>query len=88
MPIILLGLFAPRLTLFILWLFSGYIARSQISGALAVLGFFFLPATTLAYVIAKVSLDGVQDLGLVLVIVGVFIDLGSHGGGAKRSRRG
>lgn len=87
MPLLLLGLFVPRFTLFVLWLFSNYIDRSQISGGIATLGFFFLPATTLSYVIAKVSLDGVQDLGLVLVIVGVVIDVFVHGDSGRRGRR-
>lgn len=87
MPLLLLGMFAPRFTIFVLWLFSNYMARSEIAGWVAVLGFLFMPTTTLAYAIAMVSLDGVQDFGLVLVIIGVFVDLVLHGDTGRRGRR-
>jgi hypothetical protein len=78
-PLILLGLIAPRVTLVILWLFTSYLARAFGSFVWPLLGFIFLPATTLSVAIARVSLDGIEGWGLALVIVGVLIDAGSHG---------
>jgi len=48
-----------------------------------VLGFLFMPYTTCAYAFAVNSLGGLQGWGLAALIVGVLLDLGSHGGGAS-----
>jgi hypothetical protein len=45
------------------------------------LGFFFLPTTTLAYAVAENELDGLSGWGLALVIFGALLDLGIWGGG-------
>lgn len=86
MPLILLGLIAPRVTIVVLWLFTNYLQRAFDSFVWPLLGFFFLPATTLSIAIARVSLDGIEGWGLALVIFGVFIDLGSHGRASTHRR--
>ena len=51
------------------------------------LGFFFLPITTIVYawmVNNNMPLDG---FNLVILIVAVLLDAGSHGGGARYYRR-
>ncbi len=82
----ILALITPRFVLVILWLFTNYLARAYDSFIWPLLGFFFLPATTITYAIAENELDGVRGWGLVLIILGVLVDLGMLGGGA-RSRR-
>ena len=53
-----------------------------------ILGFLFMPYTTLAYMAAMLKNHHTVDGGwLVLVIVAVFIDLGGQGGSARRRRR-
>jgi hypothetical protein len=85
--VILLGLLWPRVVLFILWVFTNYLSRAFHTFVWPTLGFFFLPTTTLAYAIAQNAFDGVRGVGLFLVILGVLLDFGIIGGGA-RSRLG
>ena len=82
-----LGLLWPRIVLAILWIFTNYLSRAFHTFVWPTLGFFFLPTTTLAYAIAQNAFDGVRGVGLFLVIVGVLLDFGVIGGGA-RSRLG
>ena len=86
-PLILLAFFTPRLVLFVLWLFTNYLSRAYDGFLLPFLGFLFLPATTLAYAIAQNDLGGVNGLGLVVVLIGLAIDIGLLGGGARQRRR-
>ena len=86
----LLALFAivsPRLAIFLVWLFSNRIAVAIHSGWLALLGFLFLPWTTLAWVIAYEPVKGVSGFGWFLVILAFLFDLSSLFGG-DRARRG
>ena len=50
------------------------------------LGFFFLPATTVAYAIARTELGGVSGLGIVVLIIGFAVDIGLLGAGARQRR--
>jgi hypothetical protein len=52
------------------------------------LGFFFLPTTTLTYAIAENETGGFEGWGAVLIIVGVLFDLGIWGGGRGLFNRG
>ena len=84
--LILLAFFTPRIVLFILWLFTNYLSRAYDSFLLPFLGFLFLPATTLAYAIAQNELGGVNGPGLIVVLIGLAIDIGLLGGGARQRR--
>jgi len=84
--LILIALVGPRLTLFVLWLLTDYLSRAFDSFVLPFLGFLFLPWTTLAYAIAQNELGGVNGLGLVVVLIGLAIDVGLLGGGARQRR--
>ncbi len=84
--LILLGFFTPRIVLFILWLFTNYLSRAFDGFVLPLLGFVFLPATTLAYAIAQNELGGLNGLGIVVVLIGLAVDIGLLGGGASRRR--
>jgi len=86
--LVLLALVGPRFALFVLWLFGSYLSRAYDSFLIPFLGFIFLPWTTLAYAFAQNSLGGMSGLGLVLVIVGVLVDIGVLGGGARQRRPG
>ena len=85
--LVLIGYFVPRLTLFFLWLLTNYLGRAYQTHIWPLLGFFFLPYTTLAYAIAMNAFGGIQDLGLVLFVLGVLLDFGALGGGAHAHRR-
>jgi hypothetical protein len=83
----LVGLITPRVVMVLLWVFTNYLSRAFDTFIWPLLGFFFLPTTTLAYAVAQNSFDGLRGVGLVLFILGVLIDFGMLGGGARSRRR-
>ena len=83
----LIALVAPRLAIFLVFLFSDYLGTAYETWIVPFLGFLFLPLTTLAYAWAINTRGSVQGFALVVVIVAVLIDLGIVGGSAHRRRR-
>lgn len=81
----LLGAIAPRLALILMWLFTDLLGRAFDSFIIPLLGFIFLPLTTVIYVF--VGPNGLGTFDWILLIIGVLIDLGSYGSGAY-GRRG
>ncbi len=81
--IALIAAFFPRLVLIGLAIFSDYLPRAFGGWLWPILGFFFLPFTTLAYAFGKNSNGSIDGWYLVLMIVAVLMDLGIIGGGAK-----
>lgn len=83
----IVGLITPRFILFILWLFTNYLNTAFSSGWWGVLGFLFLPTTTIAYAIAQNEFTtvtgGVEATGIVLIVLGIVIDLGLLGGSGR-----
>src|SRR5215471_12188032 len=83
-----LAVFLPRLALVLVWLFSNYLGEAYQTFLWPLLGFFFLPLTTLAYAWAWHYGNGsVNGLGLVIVVLAVLIDLGLLGTGESSRRR-
>jgi hypothetical protein len=82
--LLLVALVGPRLGLAVLWLFTDYLNRAFDSFLLPLLGFIFLPWTTLAFAVAQNSFGGLHDIGLLLVVLGVLADVGVLGGGARQ----
>jgi hypothetical protein len=82
-----LALSVPRLVLLVLWLFTDYIGRAFERNVWFLLGFVFLPCTTLAYAWARNSNGTVEGGYLAVVIVGVLFDLGIIGFGPRARRR-
>jgi hypothetical protein len=82
----IVGLITPRVVLAILWIFTDYLSRAFETFLWPLLGFFFLPTTTLAYAVATNSLGGFEGWGLVVLILGVLLDFGVLGGGARARR--
>jgi hypothetical protein len=84
------ALFFPRLVIILLVLFSDYIGNAYQTWIWPLLGFIFLPLTTLAYAWAFHSTGGaVQGGWIIVIIIAGLIDLGIIGGGAssKHTRR-
>jgi hypothetical protein len=85
--VVLFALITPRFILFLLWLFSNYLNRAFSSGWWGVLGFFFLPTTTIAYAVAKNEFStpsgGIEAAGIIVIVIGVAIDLGLLGGSGR-----
>lgn len=79
----LIGWFAPRLTLFLLWLFTTW-TDVIAPWWLGVLGFLILPYTTLAYTLIHHYSGSVETVThLVLLIIAFVLD----GGIYAKSRR-
>ena len=78
----------PRVALVLIFLFSNYLQRAYHGLILPLLGFFFLPLTTLAYAWMVNTGRPTAGVNLVILIVAVVIDLGGLGHGASRRRRG
>lgn len=85
-PILLLFLLGPRIVLALLFFLSNYITRAYHGLLLPLLGFIFLPWTTLAYAWIVNTGHHVDGLYLILIVVTVVVDLGAHGGGYRHSR--
>lgn len=84
----LIALFLPRFAIILVVIFSDYIGRACETILWPLLGFIFMPMTTLAYAWAHNSTGGnVSGAYLFVVIVAALIDLGTVGGGAKSKRR-
>ena len=83
--IALLALIGPRVALVFTWIFSGMIGRAIDSWLVAVLGFLFLPWTTLAYVVFYDVGAGREVVGFEWFLVGLafLVDLGSYVGGRR-----
>ena len=90
MPCLLaiLALLTPRVVILLVWIFSNYLGRAYETALWPVLGFIFMPLTTLAYAFAMNENAGhVSGIYLVVVVLAVLVDLGMLGGGASRRRR-
>ncbi len=85
--IALIALLAPRLAIVLVVLFSDYIGTAYQSVIVPLLGFVFLPLTTLAYAWAIHSRGSVEGFQLVIVVLAVLIDLGIVGGSARGRRQ-
>ena len=81
------GLFIPRLVIALLALFTSYLSVFD-SFLWPLLGFFFLPTTTLAWAWAlHTPRHAVGGVNLIIVILAVCVDLGIIGGGRSRLAR-
>lgn len=89
MPCLLaaLALLLPRFVMILLVIFSDYMGNAYQTILWPVLGFIFMPYTTLAYAFAMNSNGSVSGFYLVVVIIAVLFDLGSLGGGGRASHR-
>lgn len=78
-----IALAAPRLAIVLVVIFSDYIGRAYETTLWPLVGFFFLPLTTLAYAWSMNTRGEVTGLGLVAVVLAVGVDLGLLGTGAR-----
>jgi hypothetical protein len=83
----LIGLFSPRLAIFLLAVFTNDLSRAFDSWLVPLLGFFLLPWTTLVYTLLWTTSRHVDGVEWVLVGAAVLLDIGVVGGGQGRFRR-
>ena len=84
--LLILFLAFPRVALVLLFLFSNYLQRAYHGLILPIIGFLFLPLTTLAYAWMANTGRPTSGVNLLILIVAVVIDLGGLGHGASRRR--
>jgi hypothetical protein len=78
----------PRAALALMWFFSTYLQRAFHGGlVLPVIGFIFLPLTTIVYAWELNSGMPTTGVNLLWLLIAVIIDLGGLGGGARRQLR-
>jgi len=89
MPCLLaiLVLIFPRIALVLLFLFSRYLEHAYHGLHLPLVGFLFLPLTTLAYAWMVNTGRPTVGINLIILIVAVIIDLGGLSGGEYHRRR-
>ena len=84
---VLFGLATPRLVMLVLWVFTDYLSTAFGGWVWPTLGFFALPTTTIAYAIAQnefsTPLGGIRGTGIVVIVLGVLVDFGLFGAGAR-----
>ena len=71
----LMGAFAPRLAFLLLWIFTPLVNRAFSFWLWPLLGFFFLPFTTLMFVLVIGPLGSTNFWGWLTVFLGLLIDL-------------
>lgn len=84
--VFLLSLIGPRLALGYVWIFTTLVDRAYDNVLIPVLGFVFLPWTTLIYALSYDG-TGVSGVGWFFVALGLFADVGSHAASARQRRR-
>ena len=87
--LLLLVLAFPRVVMALLFLLSNYLQRAIDNLLVLILGFLFLPVTTLAYAWLVNSHRPLTDgTNVIVLILAVLIDVGGLGGGEwhRRSR--
>ena len=86
--LVLIGLVAfPRIALVLLFLSSNYLQRAYHGLLLPLLGFLFLPLTTLAYAWMTNTRQPIAGINLLILIIAVVIDLGGLSGGEYHRRK-
>jgi hypothetical protein len=85
--LVVFAIITPRFILLVLWLFTDYLNAAFSSGWWGILGFFFLPTTTIAYAIAQNEFTtiggGIEAAGIIVIVLGIVIDLGLLSGSGR-----
>jgi hypothetical protein len=77
----------PRIVLVLMWLFSSILDRAYHGLVIPLLGFIFLPITTIVYAWMATNGMPMQGFNLIILVVAVLLDAGSHSSGAGYYRR-
>ncbi len=85
----LLTVLTPRVVLVLMFLFTDYLGRAYHGFLIPLLGFIFLPLTTIVYAWLMNAHHPIDGVHLVILVVAAVIDVGGVGGGHySRRHRG
>jgi hypothetical protein len=85
---VLFAVLLPRVVMVFVFLLTSWFSQAYHTVIWPVLGFIFMPYTTLAYMVAMLENHHQLTGGwIVLIIVAVVLDLGGLGGSARWSGR-
>lgn len=82
--LLLLVLAFPRVILVLMFLMSNYLQRAYHNLLIPVLGFIFLPLTTIVYAWEVNSHMPLTGVNILLIVIAAIIDVGGLGGGYSR----
>jgi predicted MFS family arabinose efflux permease len=85
--LVVVVLLFPRIVLACLFFLSNYLERAYHGLLIPLIGFFFLPLTTLAYAWMVNTHQEVAGTNLIIMVIAVVIDLGGLSGGEYHRRR-
>jgi uncharacterized oligopeptide transporter (OPT) family protein len=83
----LLTIAFPRIAILALYFLTDFFTRAYQSILILLLGFLFLPLTTIVYAWIVNAGQAVAGVYLVAIVVAVVLDLGLVGGGEYHRRR-
>ncbi len=85
--LLLLVLAFPRVILLLMFFLSNYLERAYHGILVPLIGFIFLPITTIVYAWLVNNAMPIEGINLLFIIIAVLIDVGSLGGGGYRRWR-
>jgi hypothetical protein len=85
--LVLVVLAFPRVVLVLMYLLSDYLQRAYEGLLIPLLGFIFLPITTIVYAWLVNTKSPLEGINLLFLIAAVLIDAGGLGGGEWHRRR-
>lgn len=86
--LVLVILFFPRVVLVLMFLLTNYLQRAFHGGLLVpLLGFIFLPITTIVYAWEINNGLALAGINLLWLLIAVIIDVSGWGGGGLHARR-
>jgi hypothetical protein len=84
--LLILFLIFPRIALLLIFFLSNYLERAYHGLLVPLLGFIFLPLTTLVYAWMANTHQPIAGINLLILIVAVVIDVGGLSGGEYHRR--
>jgi hypothetical protein len=76
----------PRVVLVLMYLFTTMLQHAYHNLLVPLLGFIFLPLTTIVYAYMVTSGYPTSGMYLLILLIAVLIDVGGHGGAYSRRR--
>ena len=77
----------PRVIMVLMFLLSDYLQRAYHDLLIPILGFIFLPLTTIVYAWLVNNGYAMTGINAIFLIIAVLLDAGSHGAGWRSRNR-